>query len=302
MRWGNGRGLWKAARSPCSFMPPDQTTDVGGSPAPVWRSESFVHQLGDHLLRVSIALPMDIEPDVEIMVRGRKPVPVYVTDAAVNFPLVASTTRLMQWGGEVPPCIVVGIGYDDEDRALKEDWRNFDLTPARTTKASGRFGGGAALRRYLVETLKPQIERRFDVEAAQSVLAGHSLGGLFALKAMLEPEGDFGGYLAISPSLWFNRGALLEHLDAALEKGTIFSSRLAVFVGEQEERIASPKGRMTSNVLEVARRVAAHRAQFPNGALIRVVPGTTHHTISGYAFAQGLRFILAPEERRAETF
>jgi predicted alpha/beta superfamily hydrolase len=288
------------------FGPPLGEAMTGaGSPAPMWRSESFVHQLGDHLLRVSIAMPMDIEPDVEIMVRGRKPIPVYVTDAAVNFPLVASTTRLMQWGGEVPPCLVVAMGYDDEDRALKKNWRNFDLTPAlaRTTKASSRrFGGGAALRRYLVETLKPQIERRFDVDAARSVLAGHSLGGLFALEAMLQTEGVFGGYLAISPSLWFNRGALIEQLDTALKLGKTFPARLAIFVGEQEERIASPKGRMTSNVLEVARRVAAHRAQFPNGALIRVVPNTTHHTISGYAFAQGLRFILAPEDRRTETF
>src|SRR5579871_2734890 len=149
--------------------------------APIWRSESFTHQLGDHLLRISVAAPMDVNPDIEVMVRGAKPVPVYVTDANTNFPLVASTTRLMQWGGEVPPCLVVGIGYDDEDRALKEDWRGFDLTPAParpTPETAHRFGGADALRRYLVETLKPEIERRFDVDKERSVLVGHSLGGL----------------------------------------------------------------------------------------------------------------------------
>lgn len=286
-------------------MPRKKSELTTHSPAPLWRSESFTHPLGDHLLRISIAAPMDVEPDIEVMVRGAKPAPVYVTDANLNFPLVASTARLMQWGGEAPPCLVIGIGYDDEDRAHKADWRGFDLTPAvaRPTPETAHLRGGAeALRRYLVETLKPQIERRFDVDAARSVLVGHSLGGLFTFETMLRTEGQFGGYLAVSPSLWFNRGALIYELEAALERGDTFPARLAMLVGEQEERIAGPKGRMTSNVLEVARRVAAHRRQFPNGALVRVVPDTTHHTISGYAFAQGLRFILAPEERRAETF
>jgi hypothetical protein len=36
--------------------------------------------------------------------------------------------------------------------------------------------------------------------------------------------------------------------------------------------------------------------------LVKILPDTTHHTIVGPALAKGLRFLIAPEARRAETF
>jgi hypothetical protein len=58
---------------------------------------------------------------------------------------------------------------------------------------------------------------------------------------------------------------------------------------------------MTSNVLELDRLVAAHRASF-GGVEISVLPKTSHHTIIGPALTQGLQFLISPPERRSETF
>jgi predicted alpha/beta superfamily hydrolase len=125
---------------------------------------------------------------------------------------------------------------------------------------------------------------------------------LFTLDTMLEEPDAFGNYLAMSPSLWFDDNLVLRLLKQKVEAGTVFASRAAVFAGEQEERISSPETHMTSNTLEFGRLVADHRRSFPGGALVSVLPGTTHHTIVGAAATRGMRYLVAPEERRSETF
>jgi predicted alpha/beta superfamily hydrolase len=280
---------------------------AGEKPWPLSRSESFTLKWRDREFLIGIARPNDVDPDLPLMLGGYKPVPVYVTDGNENFPIVAAITRQMQWGGEVPPCLVVGVDYLDSERAYKEDWRTRELTPTKDPRglpswAHGEFGGAAEFRRFLVETLRPMIERRFDVDRSRSTLVGHSLGGLFTLDTMLEEPDAFGNYLAMSPSLWFDDNLVLRSLKQKVEAGTVFASRVAVYAGEQEERISPPETHMTSNTLEFGRLVADHRRSFKGGALVSVLPGTTHHTIVGAAATRGMRYLVAPEERRSETF
>jgi predicted alpha/beta superfamily hydrolase len=47
------------------------------------------------------------------------------------------------------------------------------------------------------------------------LIAGSSLGGLFALYAFFERPDLFGAVLAMSPSLWVGRGAAFRHLAGA---------------------------------------------------------------------------------------
>ena len=276
-------------------------------PWPLYRSESFTVNWRDRVLLIGIARPLDVDPNIPLMLRGYKPVPVYVTDGNTNFPIVAATARLMQWGGEVPPCLVVGIDYLDVDRADAEGWRVRELTPTAQPRGynsePGRtYGGAGEFRRFLVKTLRPMIERRFDVDGARSMLVGHSMGGLFTLDTMVEEPDAFGNYLALSPSLWFDDDRVLRLFKQKIEAGGVFKSRVAAFAGEQEERISPRETHMTSNTLEFGRLVADHRRSFPSGALVSVLPGTTHHTIVGTGVARGMRYLIAPEDRRSETF
>ena len=71
-------------------------------PWPLSRSESCTLKWRDRELLIGIARPNDVDPDLPLMLRGYKPVPIYVTDGNENFPIVAAITRQMQWGGEVP--------------------------------------------------------------------------------------------------------------------------------------------------------------------------------------------------------
>ncbi|MBL8268883.1 alpha/beta hydrolase [Steroidobacter sp.] len=288
----------------------DKPSAAHVSPAKPWqlyRSESFTLKWREREFLIGIARPLDIEPDLPLMLRGYKPVPIYVTDANENFPIVAATCRQMQWGGEVPPCVVVGIDYLDADLAMKEDWRRRELTPtAQPRGLAGKSklpsGMAAEFRSFIVDTVRPIIEQRFDVDRERSMLIGHSFGGLFTLDTMLNRPEAFGNYLALSPSLWWDQELVLRSFKDKLAAGTVFKSRAVALAGEQEERISPPETHMTSNTLEFGRLVADNRRSFPNGAWVSVLPRTTHHTIVASGVAQGMRYLIAPDERRSETF
>jgi predicted alpha/beta superfamily hydrolase len=277
--------------------------------ATIPRSEEFLlPSAKGQRYRIRIAYPLEIEPDLPLMIRGAKPVPIYVLDGGTNFGAVVTLSRLMQWGGELPPCLVVAIGYEDEEKADRLEYRRYDLTPTQNPDLDsygkttpGSWGGSAVFRRFLQKTLKPLIEKRFDVNRAESVLVGHSLAGMFALDTMVQDPTAFGNYLAMSPSLWFDHELVLKQLEDSLKKGVRYPGRVAVYVGDREERISEPKAQMTSNVLEFGRLVAKYRSQFA-GVEVSILPKTSHHTVLGPAITQGLQFLISPPERRSETF
>jgi predicted alpha/beta superfamily hydrolase len=97
--------------------------------------------------------------------------------------------------------IVVGIPNMGEER--KDEYGPFPDT---------RHGGGRgeAYARFLARTVKPLIDRKFRTlpEQAHTAVAGSSLGGLVSLYAFLAYPDTFGAVAALSPSLWFARGAI----------------------------------------------------------------------------------------------
>ncbi|MGN6820442.1 MAG: alpha/beta hydrolase [Sphingomonas sp.] len=256
---------------------------------------------------VSIGYPLPDDPDITLAIKGRKPVPVYTTDRWTSFGLLVSISRLMRWGGELPPIVVIAIGYVDEQKGYADDTRALDLTPTGNPGldpkdlGNGKYGGSAAFRRFIVDKLQPEVRRRGDFDHDNAVLVGHSFGGLFAVDTMVNAPGAFKHYLAVSPSLWFDDRIVMRQLTTALGAGTSYPGRMAVYIGEHEERISPPKARMVSNVLDLQRLVADHRSQFA-APLVQVLPGLSHHTIMGIACTYGLQYLLSPPERLAETY
>jgi predicted alpha/beta superfamily hydrolase len=74
----------------------------------------------------------------------------------------------------------------------------------------GKGGAGDAYLGFLVNTLKPHIDRSFRTrpEAAHTGIAGSSMGGLISLYASYRYPAVFGKVGALSPSLDFAHGAL----------------------------------------------------------------------------------------------
>ena len=116
---------------------------------------------------------------------------------------VGETADALIAQGAIQPLIIVGI-YNTGKQRINE------YTPTRDRK----LGGGKADKygRLLVEELKPFIESQYRVlsGSANTGLGGSSLGGLLTIYLGLKYPQVFGKLAVLSPSVWWNRRAILE--------------------------------------------------------------------------------------------
>lgn len=195
--------------------------------------------------------------------------------------------------GAIPPTVVVGVGYPEDLGGAAGRWR--DYTPpdvhGDTLEVAGE--GAPAFLDFLRTELSPWVEEGYAVAGPeQRAIFGHSLGGLFTSWALLQrpEEGDFvQGYVAASPSWWWDSGALFtteedyqashDDLEAELllTSGDFEGPEMTVYFDAMAERLESrdhPGLR-----LEVQRYPADHVG-----------------TVSP-SFEAGLRFFLGEEDR-----
>ena len=115
--------------------------------------------------------------------------------------------RLIQ-EGRVTPLIIVAINHAGSQRAD-------EFAPTRDMR---RHAGGhaEAYTRFVVEELKPYVDRTFRTQpaAAQTALGGSSLGGLVTLHIGLAHPEVFGALAVLSPSLWWDRRTVLARVEA----------------------------------------------------------------------------------------
>jgi predicted alpha/beta superfamily hydrolase len=130
----------------------------------------------------------------------------YLTDGDAHIGHTASTIEFLSRNGRISELIIVGIANTDRTR---------DLTPvkssAKAADGAAQFptsGGADNFLKFIETELIPKIEKTYRVQPYR-VLAGHSLGGLFAIHAMIARPGVFNSYVAVSPSLqWENQEEL----------------------------------------------------------------------------------------------
>jgi len=115
-----------------------------------------------------------------------------------------------------------------------------------------RFGGGRAADyvKFIVETVRPLVDEAFRTtgEREGTATIGSSMGGLISLYAFFERPDVFGAVGAVSPSVGFAGGALLEYL----ERARFVGGRIYLDVGTLEGR---PRDR---DPLELRREPAAY--------------------------------------------
>jgi enterochelin esterase-like enzyme len=141
----------------------------------------------------------------------------------------------------IEPLIVVGI----------------DNTPDRKIEYSapiGRNRGHAdSYGRFLVEELKPFIDRTYRTSRDGTAIAGSSLGANVALYVASRYPQLFTGCAAFSPAIWWQGDGLVREVAAG-----VGAERIAVFVGTDE----GPNPKARRHYVQGARRlVRALRAE-----------------------------------------
>ncbi|MEW4528087.1 alpha/beta hydrolase-fold protein [Maioricimonas sp. JC845] len=236
---------------------------------------------------------------------------VYHTDGQRSFAVLVAAVEGQS--RDHRPAVVVGIGYPEDDPAELRRRRTFDLTPpadrewldtAARPFADLETGGCDRFLAFIVDELKPEIERRFPIDRRRQTLFGHSFGGLFTLHTLLTRPERFQTFVASSPSLWWNAGSLIEQERAFLHRfaGKELNARLLLTVGAEElsppdrrERNKPPAFRARTDIGNASQ--VSQRLQAANIAGLQVefreLPDAHHGSAELPAAALGMRFALS---------
>jgi predicted alpha/beta superfamily hydrolase len=153
--------------------------------------------------------------------RQRYPV-LYLLDGGALFQTASGVVQFMSGGVnrnlQIPEMIVVAILNTDRTR---------DMTPTHSTisyegkeeQYLGTSGGGDAFLKFLKDELFPRIDSTYRT-LPYRILVGHSLAGLLTLHALVDSPEMFNAYIAIDPSLWWDKEVVFRRAENRLKETT----------------------------------------------------------------------------------
>ena len=244
---------------------------------------------------------------------------IYVLDADIGFPIVRLTALSLQSGSELPPALVVGIGYPGgfQEGMIK---RNRDFTPTpdpvfmQHMGMGGASGGAEAFLRFIREELKPFIESNYPADPTDATVVGVSFGGLFATYALLHHPDTFQRYIVGSPSLWWGDEVVFDYEEHYASDHDDLAASVFVSAGGHEttehddaymakmpEYMVKPMleykkaAGKTPEMLEVVQPFVEVLSRRPYPSLdltFHVFPEETHASVPPMVISRGLRVVF----------
>lgn len=258
-------------------VPAAQATSPGPvtAPAPLVIGETFTIEskaLGE-IRRINVYRPQPWGLD------PKAPLPViYMPDGGIgeDFLHVAGLVQVLSGNGSMRPFLLVGI----ENTERRRDMTGPSSDP-QDQKIAPRIGGSAAYRSFLRDELMPQVRQRYST-TDERALIGESLAGLFVVETLLQEPTLFNSYIALDPSLWWNRGAMLAGVVKQLPAVTRAQPHVFLASSGQPELAAS------------AARLAALLQHASPSPLVKYLPlpEETHATLYHPAAMQALRTLF----------
>ncbi len=154
---------------------------------------------------------------------------VYLLDGEGHFEsVVGMIQQLSQVNGNtvVPEMIVVGIPNTDRTRDLTPT-RIISDPPMMDSNFSKATGGGENFTRFLEKELIPHIDSLYPTQPFR-VLIGHSFGGLTVMNIITNHTKLFNAYIAIDPSMWYDKENFLRATQKKLAAQNYNGTRLYV--------------------------------------------------------------------------
>ncbi len=213
----------------------------------------------------------------------------------VYIPMADVATGIAKW--DHSPTIIVGIGYSLESTNKLEELRMFarDLTPTVfnewfLAKMAHAGGGAEDYLNFINKELKPFINAHYHVDQGQQTLAGHSLGGLFAVYTLLNHKQSFDNYVISSPSLWWDKEIIFSHEEQYSSTNNDLAKNVYISIGSEESKYL-PSNRMVENSKKMADQLSAR--SYPNLNIeYQVFSGETHESVFYKAIITGLQVVL----------
>jgi predicted alpha/beta superfamily hydrolase len=192
------------------------------------------------------------------------------------------------WINRIPQSIVVGIANVDRKR---------DFTGPTSIETHQKMaptsGGSAKFIAFIEHELQPFIQKNYKTNSAKMII-GQSLGGLVATEILFTKPGLFDKYMIISPSLWWNDGALLQRSPAILKED--YTQPTAIYVGVGKEGVTPGMG---NRVMELDANLLADKIKQTKSKNVKVyfdyLPEENHATVTHQAVFNAIRMLYPVE-------
>ena len=206
------------------------------------------------------------------------PLPIiYLLDADQSFPLIASYSWSLTFSEEMPPSIIVGIGYGSVASGV--NFRNTDYTVPSEMREEA--GGAATFLEVLEEEIFPLVEARVDADPSQRTLVGQSLGGHFVLYQAIKRPGLVNLGIAINPAIHNSP----DYFYDAIESFDPAETGQSLYISSADEDVS----RFRDPALTLIQRIA-DRERLPWCTRIEQLDDHKHLTSMPRAFRQAMRW------------
>jgi len=155
----------------------------------------------------------------------------YLLDGDGHFASVVGMIQQMSQvnGNNVyPEMIVVAIPNTDRTRDLTPTHVASD-PPMMDSNFSKNSGGGENFVAFIEKELMPHVDSVYQT-APYRVLIGHSFGGLTVMSVLTNHTKLFNAYIAIDPSMWYDRQRFLAATETKLTEQNYAGTRLYVSI------------------------------------------------------------------------
>ncbi|RYY77185.1 MAG: alpha/beta hydrolase [Gammaproteobacteria bacterium] len=208
---------------------------------------------------------------------------VYVIDAQWQYPLMYTTYGAVNYDGEMPEAILVGVSWKETNGNLMQ-LRDQDLTPT-TSARDPKSGHAKKFQAFFRNELFPHIENNYKGGKVRTVTGG-STSALFVFYTLISQPDLFTGYIGSSPSLYWDNHAIDKILADFPKNGIKQKTRAWLAWGSLE---------LGDDSLAFAKKLAAKK--IPNLEFgYAAVDNAGHASVNPECYTKGLQFVYAKPE------
>lgn len=192
------------------------------------------------------------------------------------------------WVDRIPKSIVIGIANTNR----KRDFTSPAQVP-NDSKLVPNNGGSGKFIAFIEKELQPYVEKKYKTDSSKTII-GQSLGGLLATEILFTKPALFNNYIIISPSLWWNDGALLKATPAVLKESYTKTANIYIGVGKEGSIDGSDAHIMEDDAKRLAEKIKQGKSKSVN-VHFDYLPDENHATVTHQAVFNAFR-ILYPRK------
>ncbi|EEF22921.1 enterochelin esterase, putative [Ricinus communis] len=205
----------------------------------------------------------------------------YFTDGYWDTPLLAGAYGNLVYDKMAPEFIMVGLSYPDGTDYGSARVRDYTYTSMLMVPGSGK---GDQFLDFLEKEVAPLIESKYHGDKDNRTLAGASLGGLFTLGAAMKTPDFFTGYIALSPAVFWDGGAVFKLEEALAKQHPQLKARMFIAVGSLEP------AQFRGSIEQFEKQLASH--QYKDLQLQSyTIEGMGHGTSKAEGYMRGLKWV-----------